>query len=636
MSLDGLTLSIVTGVTCLVFALSTHVLAYLLPQEGHLRDWRLGSLLSATGATLVAVQGIAPPWLAPMLSNSLLVLGAGYVLCGLSGTFGHPRMVWLPWAGFMLSLLPQFWFTYITPSLAGRLATMSLFYAPGTAYGAYLCWRQALQEPTRSLRLIQLVSTALLGAGAVIFVVRLGLALSLSAGPVTAERRFMILVLPNFWGVLFNIWLPLALSLFLSARLRVFAQRSREQAEAASAARTRFLATMSHEIRTPLNGILGMAQLLLRHHLTREERDQSVEAIVRSGRKLLGVLDGVIDLARTDAGRLSLEKRSFHPSALVAEVHARFAPEAQAKGLRLESAWEGAPLADYQGDPVRLGHMLGMLVDNAIKFTHTGFVRIEARGREKDAYRPSTLEFSVRDSGIGIAPGLRERLFQSFSLGDDSSTRRFGGSGLGLAIVGSFAQHMGGEVGVESEHGRGSWFWFRVPATRNVGVQAAVYPSTQAPAGPPKAASGSLRVLVADDNAINRQIIVAQLRSLGHFAEAVADGERVLSLLSAASPEPDVILLDLHMPVLDGIETARRIRAREAASGRAPVPLLALTASVDPEDSAACLAAGMDGVLAKPITQGALQEALMRHARGVAATMARPSIPVGSVPRQTP
>jgi len=247
----------------------------------------------------------------------------------------------LPWAGFMLSLLPQFWFTYITPSLAGRLATMSLFYAPGTAYGAYLCWRQALQEPTRSLRLIQLVSTALLGAGAVIFVVRLGLALSLSAGPVTAERRFMILVLPNFWGVLFNIWLPLALSLFLSARLRVFAQRSREQAEAASAARTRFLATMSHEIRTPLNGILGMAQLLLRHHLTREERDQSVEAIVRSGRKLLGVLDGVIDLARTDAGRLSLEKRSFHPSALVAEVHARFAPEAQAKGLRLESAWEG-------------------------------------------------------------------------------------------------------------------------------------------------------------------------------------------------------------------------------------------------------------------------------------------------------
>ncbi|MCX7142748.1 MAG: PAS domain S-box protein, partial [Proteobacteria bacterium] len=276
---------------------------------------------------------------------------------------------------------------------------------------------------------------------------------------------------------------------------------AREAAEAASIAKSRFLASMSHEIRTPMNGILGMAQVLLMPNISEAERLDYARTILGSGQTLMTLLNDILDLSKIEAGKVEFESIAMEPGRVVGETRGLFAEIARAKGLRIEADWSGAPQR-YLGDPHRLRQMLSNLVGNAVKFTAEGCIRIEAREIARDA-GAAVLEFSVADTGIGIAQDEQVLLFQQFSQTDNSITRRYGGSGLGLSIVAGMARLMGGDVGVESEAGRGSRFWFRIRAGLSVADthigEAQPFPAALAFAGAgPTRLSG--RVLVVEDN----------------------------------------------------------------------------------------------------------------------------------------
>jgi PAS domain S-box-containing protein len=244
-------------------------------------------------------------------------------------------------------------------------------------------------------------------------------------------------------------------------------QAAKQEAQAANVAKSQFLATMSHEIRTPLNAIMGMAQVLLMPKLKDAERLEYAHTIYSSGQILLKLLNDILDLSKIEAGRVDLESIAFEPAQILSQVQTLFAQSVAAKGLQIEASWRG-PRGSYLGDPHRLVQMLSNLVANALKFTERGSIRMEAREVRLKLHM-ATLEFSVSDTGIGIPEDRQKLLFQSFTQADSSTTRHYGGTGLGLSIVRTLARAMGGEVGVKSQDGRGSRFWFRIPAKHNAG-----------------------------------------------------------------------------------------------------------------------------------------------------------------------
>lgn len=369
---------------------------------------------------------------------------------------------------------------------------------------------------------------------------------------------------------------------------------ARIAAEAASVAKSRFLATMSHEIRTPLNGILGMAQLMQLEPMAPDEYHESVRTIIDSGEQLLHLLNDILDLSKIEAGRLTLELGLVSPQGLLQDTELLFAGTAQQKGLSLVTQWHGAPDQSYLGDAPRLRQMLGNLVSNALKFTAAGQVVIEGR----PVGEGSGIEFAVTDTGIGIAPDKLDLLFQPFSQVDNSTTRQFGGTGLGLSIVHSLALMMGGEAGVDSRPGQGSRFWFRVP------LQPVVAPAPRPTLIPPVLA-GSVprfagRALIAEDNPNNVLIIDKALRALGLETCHAANGHQAVDTLIREHDGIDLILMDLQMPDMDGFAATVSIRDWEGQRNR-HTPIIALTADVFPEDRERCLNVGMDGFLAKPL-----------------------------------
>ena len=368
--------------------------------------------------------------------------------------------------------------------------------------------------------------------------------------------------------------------------LNVSLKRARDDANAANAAKSAFLATMSHEIRTPLNGVLGMAQAMARDELSDRQRER-LTVVRQAGETLLALLNDLLDLSRIEAGRLELEDGLIDIESLMTGVQATFTTLASEKDVSFQLAVSPKALGLWRGDPTRVRQVVYNLVSNAVKFTARGEVRVAVR-REGGA-----LVFEVADTGPGIAEDRLGSLFHKFVQEDASTTRRYGGSGLGLAICRELATLMGGEVGVVSSVGEGSTFTVRLPLSRAEGaLPASVSMEITAP-------SGDLRILAAEDNPMNQLVLKTLMAQLGVEVRCVNDGQAACD--AAAEQEWDVILMDVQMPVMDGPTAARWIREREEAEGLRRTPIIALTANAMAHHAAEYTSAGMDVLVPKPL-----------------------------------
>jgi PAS domain S-box-containing protein len=378
---------------------------------------------------------------------------------------------------------------------------------------------------------------------------------------------------------------------------------AKEQAEAASAAKSAFLATMSHEIRTPLNGALGMIRLAIDAGDDAARRGQYLQHAAASASTLAEIMSDLLDLSRIESGRLQLESARFDLHELLNGVVQAWGPQAREKGLVLECRVAPALPQHAQGDALRVRQVVVNFVANAIKFTPAGRIDIDVA----PAGRPGAVRFEVRDTGPGIAPEVQRRLFQPFVQADPSTTRQFGGTGLGLSICRELAALMGGEVGVVSELGRGSLFWAELPMP----AAAAPLPATAAelPEGPPLR---GMRVLVAEDNAVNMLIARETLRLWGAQVAEVGDGALAVQRAAQAADEGmpfDAVLMDMHMPSMNGLDATVALRRRFGAQ---QLPIIALTAAALVSEQQQALEAGMNDFVAKPIDAPQLLAALQR------------------------
>jgi len=376
------------------------------------------------------------------------------------------------------------------------------------------------------------------------------------------------------------------------------ATAAREEADRSNAAKSAFLAMMSHEVRTPLNGVIGMNNLLLGTVLDARQRFY-VETVRNSAESLLGIINDVLDLSKLEAGKFSLETIPFSLDAVIEGVLRLMAPRAAERGLRLETRQLGSALPAWlAGDPLRIRQVLLNLVSNAIKFTEAGKVTVAA-GIGPDGQ----LRVEVCDTGIGLDPTQIDRLFEQFEQADNTISRRFGGTGLGLHICRLLVEMMEGRIGAAPRPGGGSRFWFALPL--------AVVPAPAEAEPPAAVASAGGRVLVVDDNGVNRQIAQAILARAGFLVETVESGAAALDAVGRRPP--DVVLMDVRMADMDGLETTRRLRSLPGVP--AEMPVIALTAGAMAEDRRDCLAVGMADYVAKPFDPATLVRTVTRWIR---------------------
>lgn len=374
-----------------------------------------------------------------------------------------------------------------------------------------------------------------------------------------------------------------------------------DRAEAANRAKSQFLAVMSHEIRTPMNGILGMTQAMMAQVLTTSQRRQ-MGVIAESGEALMTILNDILDLSKVEAGRLELECVDFDLERLLQSVCATYAPIADEKGLSIVLDLAEAR-GVYRGDPTRLRQILSNLMSNSLKFTERGHARITAR-REG-----AGLVIEVSDTGQGMDKAVLQRIFRPFTQADASTTRNFGGTGLGLSIVRELAQLMGGEIAVDSRPGQGARFSLSLPMP----YIGAAEIEAAASAGGPGAQLAPLRVLAAEDNAINQLVLRTLLGPLGVDPVIVSNGAEAVEAWQGG--EWDLVLMDVQMPIMDGFAATDAIRAIEAREGRAPIPIIALTANAMSHHRAECLAHGMNALVPKPIEIRGLAAAMEEACR---------------------
>jgi PAS domain S-box-containing protein len=402
-------------------------------------------------------------------------------------------------------------------------------------------------------------------------------------------------------------------------RLRAYAEEierknrdlveARDRALEASRMKSVFLATMSHEIRTPMNAIIGVSELMLDSDL-QDEQHEFAGIISQSAHALLTLLNDILDFSKIEAGRMLLNPGFYDPRSLARDMVELFTPRVAEKGLELQwTVDERVPRRAF-GDATRLRQVLGSLIGNAVKFTDRGSVSLRL-GVEGAADSAGMLRFEVRDTGIGISDAVRHMLFEPFTQADATITRRYGGSGLGLAISRRLVELMQGRIGFESVEGQGALFWFDVPLEPQSSA-----PRIDAVAAPDAAVlrrkfRPTKPVLLIEDNAVNAAVVSRQLRSLGLNPFAVDDGEKAVELLKATPEDFSLALMDVQMPVLDGLSAVRLIREGEAGGG-SHLTIIAMTAGAMGGEKAACLEAGMDDYLSKPISLVALDDVLSR------------------------
>jgi signal transduction histidine kinase/ActR/RegA family two-component response regulator len=388
----------------------------------------------------------------------------------------------------------------------------------------------------------------------------------------------------------------------LEVQARELEEASRK-AEQANVAKAQFLATISHEIRTPMNGVLGTTELLLAMPLEGRQR-RLAETAHHSATALLALIDDVLDLSRIEASKLTLHSTSFDLRALVSEAAELMATTARGKPLALSCTLSAALPERVEGDPMRLRQVLVNLLHNAVKFTERGGIALEVIVLD-DSDDSVRLLFEVRDTGIGLAEDQFDSVFDAFTQVDASSTRRHGGTGLGLAIVKEIAELMGGQVGVDSRLEEGSTFWFEVSLKKGS------VPSGSLALGTAPLPILAVRILLAEDDAVNQMVVEEMLTGMGCVVDVVDDGDAACA--AAAQTAYDLIFMDCHMPVLDGFEATRRIRA--ALDGRgARTPIVALTADALAGDRERCLACGMNDYMTKPVSSAQLAAAVRRWA----------------------
>ena len=401
------------------------------------------------------------------------------------------------------------------------------------------------------------------------------------------------------------------------AELRV----AKADAEAGNQAKNQFLANMSHELRTPLNGILGMSELLIRE--TTGKQLKHAQTVRNAGMRLLRIISDILDLSRVEAGALRMMPTEFAPRTSTSEVVELLLEHATKKGLALTATVDATVPQRVASDAIRIQQVLSNLLDNAIKFTTSGSVAIIVTARASPSSEPggperSLVRWEVRDTGIGIAADAQARLFKPFSQLDESATRKFGGAGLGLAICRQLVEALGGTIGMTSAPNVGTTFWFELPCTV---IDMKPAPTYVSQIGSTQRRSG--QVLIVEDNPINRELAAEMLQAAGCTVTTASDGEQALARIGAT--RFDLVLMDWHMPIMDGLTATQRLRATERSQNLARLPVIALTASVLPGDREACAAAGMDGFIAKPFSYDDLMTVVDRW-------LPRGTVPAGDSP----
>ncbi|MEC9367525.1 MAG: ATP-binding protein [Pseudomonadota bacterium] len=383
---------------------------------------------------------------------------------------------------------------------------------------------------------------------------------------------------------------------------------ARVRAENESRAKSDLLATVSHEVRTPLGAIISMADLLLSTPLN-ETQKKYAATLQQSGRGLLTVVNGVLDFSKLDAGRFELDRASFDFPEMMRGVEEALRARARGKGIDAKIELAGSCPRHLVGDSARIRQVLDNLIDNAVKFTEKGSITLRASPEKLD--RGMQIRFEVIDTGLGLTQQQIRRLFTPYTQGDSSVSSKYGGTGLGLSIAKRLAELMGGKMGCESERGLGSTFWFTIPV-----ALADAPPKLNGGADAPPMPGGPLngRVLVVEDNQVNQMLIAAYLDRFGLDYEMAANGALALDRLTTESY--DLVLMDVMMPEMDGIECTRRIRSLSGDIARTPI--IALTANAMKGDRENYLAAGMDAYVSKPVSARDLFEAIAAHIPGAA------------------
>ena len=577
--------------------------------------WGLSSATITLGCILLASRDSIAPFYSILAANMFFVLGYGLIWTGMRLFMERPvRLV--PVVAAPIVLAPVLaWFTYVDPSLAIRSFVTRLFLALIPA----LIWRElrSAAAPPRYGRPQRVVA----GLYAVETVLNLGFALAaLSA---TRTESFLTSGLANaIYLLVCNIYMIihiLGVVVLYGERFRSELAAARDAAEAASVAKSRFLAHMSHELRTPLNGLIGMLDLA-RSADSDSERRYDLDLAATSAQSLLAIINDILDLSRLEAGKLSVNRSVFSLAPALAAILAPFEHLAASQGLGFTLSVT-PPEAWIEADATRLRQIALNLIGNALKFTQHGRIEVSVRV-SPDRGDGGRLTLSVADTGCGIPPDKLESIFENFSQTDEGEKQ--GGAGLGLTISRELARRMGGDIQVSSRQGEGSLFTLEIPC-RLVDAEAA---SREAPPPPDTptdlAALPRMHILLADDFEPNRIVIATLLRKAGHDVSEVADGSAAVAVVKKA--RFDLVLMDVGMPVMDGLEATRLIKED---GGDVP-PIAALTAYALPGDRERFLAAGMDAYLAKPVAIPDLYRVLARFAPGMpplAATGAAPVAP---------